>query len=537
MKWNHSHTMSVGAIILVIISVATTAFFFTHPFKPTYQSVTVSTRSIQETVDVSGPIVSAKSVDLSFDRGGRIVNTSVVVGQSIKAGQVLVSLENTIESGQLAQAQAALDARIVGLSSSDLAVYQSAVDAALADLNKTKADTSTSSTYAYQNAETVLRSVSVKLDDAITAADNILGIDNSLANDDIEKYLSIGNSAKLTDAQSAYHTAKNARDAARVSLQELNGTGDASKIDAALLPSVHALTDVSTLLDRTSDVLIATPPVGTLSQSLLDAKKNMISAARTSINTQASTLALAEQALTNAKNGQTDTSGSAQGLIAMKQAAYDQALANLHAKQSSPREVDLAPLRAAVEMASGVWQKTILRAPADGVVARQDAKVGGIVSPGIALVSVVNPNALQIEGMLSERDIVKVHVGDTAAVTTDAFGTDVSFPATVVSVDQSPTTNSGGSGYKVIVQFAGADARLKIGMQASVTIKTQSKDHALAVPSRSIAQKNGTSFVQLVKPDASTVETTVQTGIVSKDGFTEIVSGLKDQDRVVTFGN
>ncbi len=531
--------MTAGAVTLVIVSVAATAFFFTHPFTPTYKTVSVLTRNLQETVAMNGTIVSAKNVDLSFDRSGRVSTVSVAVGQSVKAGQELVVLENTIESGQLAQAQASLDAKLAGTSSVDVAVYKAAVDAALADLNKTNADINTaksgsftSTAYAYQNANTVLHSVSAKLDDAISVVQSLFTKDR----DYDQQYSSVLDQKKIADAQLGLETVIASRTTFTQLLQGQTDTNSHSTTDELLLSATKALADASTMLDRMNDVLMSDPMIADHTQSFVDTEKALVSAVRTGVSVQTNALVGAEQTIANAKiaqSAQTDAQGSAQGLIAIKQAAYDQAMAVLKSKQSPPRDVDVAPLRAAVEIAAGALQKTILRAPVDGVVARQDAKVGAIVSPGVGLVSVVNPNALQIEGSLSELDVVKVHVGDIASVTTDAYGTDTSFPATVVAVDQSATN----AGYKVVVQFNGVDDRLKSGMQSAITIQTQSKSSVLAIPSQSITKQNGKLFVQLIGSDSVAHEREVQTGIVSVDGYTEITGGLQKNDTVVTFGN
>lgn len=539
MKWNSLHIMTVGAIVLVMASVLVTAFFFTHSFTPTYQTISLSPRAVEEMVEMNGTIVSAKNVDLSFDRSGRVARVPVVVGQLVKAGQELVTLEHTIESGQLAQAQASLDARLAGSSSADLAVYQAAVDAAYADLQKTKADTDTTKTdaitsteYAYQNAEMALHAVSVKLDEAINVEDALFLTNREFT----DKYVSILDSTKFSDAQAALETAKASRDRLKGLWQKQGDTQDHGFVDAMGSSSVHALADVSVSLDRLSNFLASIPLMSEFTQAKLDAQKIIVNAARASVNAQSVSFINAQQMIVKAKSvqhAQTDVQGSAQSLIVVKQAVYDQSLAVLKSKQSPPREVDVAPLRAAVEMASGVLQKTILRAPVDGVVARQDAKVGVIATPGAALVSVVNPNTLQIEGNVSERDVVKVHVGNSVSVSTDAYGTGMNFPATVVAVDQSAT----GSGYKVVVQLNGVDDRLKSGMQSAVRIQTRSKSSVLAVPSQSITVKNGKSFVHVVRTDHLAHETEIQTGIVSVDGYTETLSGLQPNDAVVTFGN
>ncbi|HEV8677366.1 MAG TPA: HlyD family efflux transporter periplasmic adaptor subunit, partial [Candidatus Paceibacterota bacterium] len=70
----------------------------------------------------------------------------------------------------------------------------------------------------------------------------------------------------------------------------------------------------------------------------------------------------------------------------------------------------------------------------------------------------------------SETDIVHIAVGSQANITLDAYGSSRIFPATVVSVDRSPTTQSGVPAYKVTMQFAENDPAITPGMTANASI-------------------------------------------------------------------
>ncbi len=68
-------------------------------------------------------------------------------------------------------------------------------------------------------------------------------------------------------------------------------------------------------------------------------------------------------------------------------------------------------------------------------------------------------------------------------------------------------------------------------MTARVEINTAEKENTLAVPLTALKTNNNGSYVVLVKPDGSTENRTVTTGIYS-DEFVEIVDGLDEGDQV-----
>ncbi|NTU99417.1 hypothetical protein HGA64_05455, partial [Candidatus Falkowbacteria bacterium] len=75
---------------------------------------------------------------------------------------------------------------------------------------------------------------------------------------------------------------------------------------------------------------------------------------------------------------------------------------------------------------------------------------------------------------------------------------------------------------------------IRPGMTANVTITTEVKDNALAVPSRAIlSNAAGNKIVRLLQNNQS-VEVPVVLGLRADEGLTEIVSGIKAGDRIIT---
>lgn len=117
--------------------------------------------------------------------------------------------------------------------------------------------------------------------------------------------------------------------------------------------------------------------------------------------------------------------------------------------------------------AQAVLAKTVLKAPFDGIITRQDGEVGEIAGataqPFLTVVS--NEPLTKIEVFASDLDAGKITVGQKAQVAFDVLGEQKVLEATVTSID--PAANAqNASAYRVVLHLNQADASLKSGMHA-----------------------------------------------------------------------
>lgn len=537
--------------------------------------VTAEQHHIREVVRADGTIKPAQSVDLSFERGGRIARVYKNVGDHVKAGDLLMELENGTEATLVSQARALLEQRRAGASDAEINIYKAAVDIAKADVDKTKTDGQATITVAqaaletaqnnlklasggersqiveqaYESALATIQATVPQLDNGLNQADAVLGIDHSSIL--INFRLSALDDTKLAMARNQYTQTKGQIQAVRTSVSLLTSGATHGAIDAAIVSEEETLKTLNQLLSSVSDVLKATPSGSASEQTTLATMQTATQQGRTALTTQSSQLVVTKQAIENAKNSLNaysiaynkavqdllNAQASAASLLRIKQAAYEQAVANLANKTQPVRGTDLAPLRASLDAAAVAYDKTLLRSPIDGIVSTQSGKSGAIISPNIPTLSVINNASFQLETLIPETDLAKIHMGNTASVTTDAYGTSVPFPATVVGIDPNISTANGITGYKVTLQFSQNDDRIKAGLTANATIITQEKDAPVALPERSLLQKNGTFEVLVEGTDHQTKEQVVEVGARSSDGWREILSGLSAGARVEDFGN
>ena len=115
--------------------------------------------------------------------------------------------------------------------------------------------------------------------------------------------------------------------------------------------------------------------------------------------------------------------------------------------------------------------KTVMRAPFDGIITRQDGQIGEVSGATVApflTISSIEP-LKEIDAYASDIDAPKIKIGDSANVTFDVLGNQKILTAKVVSVDPEASMSQGKSAYKVTLNLDQADQDLKSGMHASVS--------------------------------------------------------------------
>ena len=382
------------------------------------------------------------------------------------------------------------------------------------------------------------------IESGLTQADNILGVDNTLANDSFESNLANLDNSKLPIAKATYVVARQERDLVKDKILPLSTISAHADIDEALSIADEALSKDIILLSAVNDVLNYTSPIGSLTQTVLDGFKTTINTARTAVNTQYTNVIAKKQAVSDAKNSYTTyqvaydksvkdlatAQSNAVNSVAYKQAAFDQAQANYDSKVNPPREVDVAALRAALSAAVASRNKAIITAPIDGIVTKVNKKKGEYISGADTMIQLLAPN-YQIDVDIPETDIAKLQINNTAEITLDAFGNDVKFSGKIIVIEPASTVIQDVVYYKVTITLDPTEQAIKPGMTANVKIVTAQKEDALSVPSRALIG-NGHKTARVLE-NGELKEIPVETGLKADGGLIEIISGLEDGQEIV----
>jgi membrane fusion protein (multidrug efflux system) len=111
----------------------------------------------------------------------------------------------------------------------------------------------------------------------------------------------------------------------------------------------------------------------------------------------------------------------------------------LIANTSVDNNPEVLAARAALQQAQVDLERTVIRAPIDGVVSRRQVQVGQRVQPGAMLMTVVPVQAAYVDANFKEVELKKVKPGQAVKLTSDLYGDDVVFHGKIIGF-------SGGTG-------------------------------------------------------------------------------------------
>ncbi|MFO0765148.1 MAG: HlyD family efflux transporter periplasmic adaptor subunit [Patescibacteria group bacterium] len=427
---------------------------------------------------------------------------------------------------------------------------------------------------AYDDAVSQLKSAAQILTDGVRDADNVIGTDNTGANDAYEHQLSVLDASKLAMAQSAYGNAKNLAASYKVKADALLLSGESlNNIQSAIDDAEKALEAIDPLLQYTSEALQYTIPSSAFTQNSIDGLRNTINNDRSNAVSKRSSIATINRSIENAKT----TYANAQSKVASAQIALDKLKAGATASEIATAEERLASAKLAYEDAktgldsidkaiqlNGIEQRRAsvteaysrlsdaqetlsnydVKAPFDGVVAKLEVQKATAVSPSTAM-AVLLTKAKIATVTLNEVDVTKVKVGQKATLSFDAVS-DLTIAGTVTEVDMIGTTSQNVVSYTVKIAFLTEDDRIKPGMSVSASIISERKDNVLMVPNSAVKAVNDVSVVQTAKVDGITNPTsasgvelkgeltskTVTTGLAN-DEYTEVTTGVNEGDYVL----
>jgi RND family efflux transporter MFP subunit len=577
-----------GIILIIIIIIITKA---KKGGVAEFSSSVVERSTLIQSVSETGSVSSDLELEYGWETNGRVANIFKKIGDPVKKNDLIANIENSKQRASVAQAaaswksaQASLDLKLTGVSDEEIQKSRSAVLYAQAQLEKTQASSQASINTAQKAYETALNNLKyaqggenseivneayedlvnklkttlATVADSLTEIDNILGVDNTLANDEFESYLGTKKIGSKDAAQINYLKARNAKNEIESNVFALSISSPHKNVDSVIKSVQNAVLYTQTALLDTQNVLTYTNPVGELSQSELDALKTGIATVFSSVNTAGTSLTDSVQAVSTAKNSLANyeialakakqeldtTTKQAEADVKIYEANLAQAQAAYDLLVAKPREIDVASLRAEVNRtaanlasAQSDLQKTELRALSDGILAKLDVEIGENITANASVIKILSQQK-NIEVDISESDIAKVQTRDPVEITLDAFGDETVLSGEVVSVEPAETEISGVVYYKVKIVFTDTkNLEIKSGMTANIKIMTDKKENAIFIPQRAVIYSNGDKYVRILtnKKTGKFEKRTVETGIRGDGGMIEILSGLNEKEEIITF--
>ena len=180
-----------------------------------------------------------------------------------------------------------------------------------------------------------------------------------------------------------------------------------------------------------------------------------------------------------------------------------------------------------------------ITSPISGTIIEKDAKQGDALTSGSTLCVIYDLSYLEMVINVDELQIGALSVGQKVQITADAVA-DKTYVGTVTRVSMKGSSSGCSTTYPITIRIDDTDG-LRPGMNANAEIVVAEANNALVVPNAAVI-RGGYVLVSKKSPSAANavedmdapegyVYVKVETG-VSDDSYTEIKSGLKEDDTV-----
>jgi HlyD family secretion protein len=490
----------ITGIIIVVIAVGLYFIFRKTTTRVTrYVTSTVAKGNITTVVTGTGQIEASDTVDLKLKTSGDINYVGVKIGQEVKKGKLIASVDSSDAKMALLNAQITLKDLVGDPDSLTLLQKQNSL------------------TKAYNDGWNTVSSFVTDMNSTLLGIYDIfntgfLGYQNTIG-------LSPSSKVKVSQAEKDYYIAKSSIDKitklykslSRSSKEEdinnlINEAYDSSKIIS------NTVKNIESAFNYTVDSLGSQDDPDTITT-------------RADINSWISSANSYVNSLLSSGNSLKE------GKLSMKNFL------------AGADELDIKSAELSVESKQQSYNDCFLYAPFDGVIATFTAKVGE--SSGASIGAMITKQKIATIS-LNEVDIAKIKLGQKVTLTFDAID-ELTITGGVVEIDSIGAVSQGVVSYNVKIGFDTGDDLVKPGMSVSASIITDTVQDVLVVSNSAVKSQNGVSYVQTFNAPLTDTQVGVQgstsidlpnqvevvTGLTD-DTSTEIISGLKEGDIIVT---
>jgi membrane fusion protein (multidrug efflux system) len=197
-------------------------------------------------------------------------------------------------------------------------------------------------------------------------------------------------------------------------------------------------------------------------------------------------------------------------------------------RNTTQSEVEASKAR--VVQARQQLERTVVRAPFDGVVSDRKVSAGDTAQIGKELLKVIDPNSMRFEGMVSADQIGEVKAGQSASFRVNGYGNE-EFSGKVRRVN--PAANATTRQVEVLVDFTGTKQPRLAGLYAEGRVEAASTT-GLTIPATSIVRDGDKASAWRVK-DSKLQKAQIALGERDPRTGDYAVTGLNDGDKVIRY--
>ncbi|TAK33861.1 MAG: efflux RND transporter periplasmic adaptor subunit [Chloroflexota bacterium] len=507
--------LGVGAIVIVLGALSIVGYAFAaqnkgsdaasdrHPVS-TAQAVPVKVAPVVKTevgtsLDLSGEVRARSTVMVLPKAGGRILNMSMDVGSRVQAGDLLAELETSAASVQVQQARAGLAAAEAKLAAVKDGGRAELVAQAQANLDIAKAKLATLE--AGPRPETISQ-----------AAANL-----QIAEAKLDALKKGPTPEQIAVAETQVRLAKD---------QMYSVQTQADAVLGSRATAMGATVYTEDMKEAQSGAAYEQVKLAEAQLDLLKAPPTpeMLAQAEAGVELARQQLELAKKPFTD-----NDLAQARAGVQAAEQAvALAQNPASPNDLKALEATVDQA--RAALDLAKLQMDESKIVAPIDGVVVDRQLSEGSLAAPTTPILTLAS-TSLEIAVGVEEVKAGMIAVGQSVQITASAYP-DAPFDGTVKSIAPSVDTRSRTVAVKI--EPKDSDGKLKPGMFAQLSIKTQGRQAALVVPRNAVVGSGSQASVFVLSQDRI-YKRSIKIG-ANRDQSIEVLSGVAEGDQVVVDG-
>ncbi|MFP4022654.1 MAG: efflux RND transporter periplasmic adaptor subunit [Candidatus Paceibacterota bacterium] len=483
----------------------------------------VSKRDVFEEVSGTARVAADEEIDLSFDVSGTVEEVLISEGEDVEQGQTLARLDTDLIETEVQKAEADLKAAQASLEEMQAGLTSESRDAAESKL---------------RSAETALHN----------AEENMVDVEENYdqqVEDAKETLLTTDLQARLTSEErpTSYSYEPPSISGTFTGLEEGEYRITLYRSNADSGYSFRYETDLES--DGTGKVSTIIPqPLGKQGLYILFpsnfARHWGVEWTVEIPNKDSVKYPELKQAFESAKENRDRAVREAERKLKEADRNYEVARSEFEATTQETRsekikaqEAQVEQAKAALQAANVNLQKSTLQAPVSGVVHTKHISVGENTSPGNPVFSLATEEKRHLKIWIPEVDVANLSVGDQAQVSLDAFPRE-EFTAKVVNISKVAVDREGVATFKTRLDFDDLDERIRVGMNADLDILTEERENVLAVPGRAVIQRNGDTYVRVIEDEVLEYRE-VERGLRGSDGWMEILSGLKEGEKVVTY--
>lgn len=413
------------------------------------------TTTTEESLSGSG-FLSAVESSVAPELSGRVVSIDVEEGQSVTSGQPLFTLDDEFIRAQRDQAAAAVTTAEAAVQAADSQVasaqaqYELAQQGArLQDMDARKnawlmpINEDDRPSWYYQKTELITAAQAQVEKAQLTLDDELANLQNELEKASSKDFVAV--EQRLAEAQYAFTSAQLTLDQANLTGEEELEKSAADQLETARMELDDARHDYNTMLSTSA------------AEDVLDARARV---------------AVAQYTLDNSRDVLLMLQTGDQSL------QVKAALAGVDAAKAAAAQArgGLEQAKEALKLAELQLERTVVKAPFDGVILASNLEVGELAAAGGPVMRIGKLETIELVVYLPEDQYGKVNLGDKVIVTVDSFA-DRQFTGEVIQISdeaeytpRNVQTEQGRKAtvYAVKVRVENPNLELKPGMPADV---------------------------------------------------------------------